>query len=616
MSSNEGQQSQVEPAQQPTLPFNSSNLFPIVGLLVLVAILALLLRSGGRTKIHKDKPSAKFCSARKIRRINQKARQQMATRDVTKTSFALNPDTGLYFYSCNPGGVIKGLAGKGKSVQVKALIRSAIGQAHSIVVTDADGELCRETAAYAKANGYEIHVYAPGVKDTSTSGNNAPFTGSFNPVDVMRDPDDRAKAMEITRALFVNNGEDVQKRHAYFGPQSDAITDTALMIAKQSQYPDLLMVATILSLPDLAERLDIAEKQGRFGSSAPDGLPYFAKSASSGLRSVAKSGKGGGESPGASIQSTALNNVSKFIDPEISKALLPSTIPLELKGKTIIYCRVDRPQIKATAPAVSVMMHLLLNHNLDKKRENNLTFITDEANFFILPDLEAISKLERKKGFCIWLSFQQNSGMDESYGERRWSGIESNLSNKIYFNTGELKSNEDISKRLGEKTIKIQHHSRSFGSSRSNSISDDLDVVPLVPVSVIDGMNSPGQCIVQASGYGHPIPYIDRTIPYDPKGPIVQLEKDCLADWYDLLLPAFQAEHKGKLMQRSIQDELEDRAVAANLLLPHPRIVALREQKRQEQQKKEQQQLQDQQAPVSTDKFIQTPQTLLPVTKG
>ena len=263
---------------------------------------------------------------------------------------------------------------------------------------------------------------------------------------------------------------------------------------------------------------------------------------------------------------------------------------------------------------MSTMMHLLLNHNLDKKRENNLTFLCDEANFFILPDLEAISKLERKKGACIWLSFQQDSGMIEAYGERRWSGIESNFPNKIYFNTGELKSNEAISKRLGDKTIRIKHHSRSFGSSRTTSVSDNLDVVPLVPVSVIEGMNSPGQCIVHASGYGEPIPYIDQTLPYDPDGPTQQLEKQCLADWYDLLLPAFQSEHKKRLMQRSIQDELEVRAVAANLLLPHPRIVALREQKRKEQEQRKQK---EQATSASADKTNQAkPQTLLPVAKG
>ncbi|NJM66938.1 MAG: type IV secretory system conjugative DNA transfer family protein [Acaryochloris sp. RU_4_1] len=608
-------QQTIQPQPPPRRELGAGDFIPIVVPAVLLFIIFIFFYRSPRTKIHEQMADARFATSREIRKGNIEAKRQIAKRKLTETGFELNPETNIKFAFSNPGGEIIGLSGLGKSVEViLPLIRSAIEQEHTIYVTDIEGELISKTAAYAHTNGYEIYVYAPGIEELNALGEWAQYTGTFNFLEVMRHADDKAKSQEITRGLNVNTQEDTEKRHAYFGPQSDALLETALMLAKGSQYPDMLMVWAIITLSDLAERLDAAAKSGRFGAE----LSYFAKQSSAGLRAVATEGKGKGDSPSASIQSSAFNAFSKFIDPGVAKALLPSTIPLEHKGKSIVYCRLDRTQLKATSPLVATALHLWLNYNLDpqRKRDRNLTFISDEANFFILPDLEPLAKLARKKGGTFWLAYQQISGMEEAYGKKRWTGIAANLKNKVYFNTGETESNEMISKRLGKQTIVVQTASSSTSTnSRSNSESDQFKEVPLVSDSDLSGLNRPGHCVIVSAAYKHPVSFVEKPMPYDENSATAQLEKKCEQLWAERLLPALQEEHQtllpietdpltGQQRQVTIADEISNREFVADMLLPHPNYLKAKEQAERTV------------AAVSKAATAQRPQTLLPTMKG
>lgn len=543
-----------------------------------------------KTEIPEGMPDARFSNKKEIRKGNAEARRQIARGKLTETAFELNPETGISFAFSNPGGVIPGLSGMGKSLNfIIPLIRSAIRQKHTIFVTDIEGELIAATAAFAHANGYKgrIYAYAPGIAELSPLGKYVQFGGSFNFLDVMRHPNDKAKAQEISRGLNINTQEDTAKRHAYFGPQSDALMETALMLAKGSRCPDMLMVWAIITLPDLAERLDIAAKSGRLGKE----LSFYAKQSSAGLRAVAGQGKGKGDSPSTSIQSSAFNSFSKFIDPEVAKAFLPSTIPLEHSGPSIVYCRLDRTQLKATSPLVATGLHLWLNYNLDpqRKRDRNLTLISDEANFFILPDLEALAKLARKKGGTFWLAYQQNSAMDEAYGKNRWKGIEANLKNKIFSNTGEHDYHKIVSESLGKKTIIVNTANSSHSTnSRSSGSSDQLKEVPLVPAEKLDSQKLPGHFVISSASYPHPISFLDKPIPYDPESETAQLEEQCKKAWEEKLLPALQEEHlrsqstytdpdTSEKTTLTIEDEIALRERIANTMLPHPDVVKARE---------------------------------------
>lgn len=582
----------TQPPPQPP-PQQQSGIGTFIGPIIAVAILmvcAFILSGKPKTEIPEGMPNARFSTKDEIRKGNTEARRQIARGKLTETAFTLNPETGITFAFSNPGGVIPGLAGTGKSNNfIIPLLRSSIDQRHTIFVTDVEGELIAATAAYAHANGYKgrIYAYSPGVQELSPLGKLVQFGGSFNFLEVMKHPNDKAKAQEISRGLNVNTQEDTQKRHAFFGPQSDALMETALMLAKGSKCPDMLMVWAIITLPDLAERLDIAAKSGRLGKE----LSFYAKQSSAGLRAVAGQGKGKGDSPSASIQSSAFNMFSKFIDPEVAKAFLPSTIPLEHSGPSIVYCRLDRTQLKATSPLVATALHLWLNYNLDpqRKRDRNLTLISDEANFFILPDLAALAKLARKKGGTFWLAYQQNSAMDEAYGKAQWKGIEANLKNKAYFNTGEHDYHKIVSESLGKRTLVINTANSSHSSNnRTTGSSDQLKEVPLVPASKLDEQKLAGRCVVSSASYPHPVNFLDKPIPYDPNSKTAKVQKQCVKAWEEKLLPALQEEHlsgqssytdpeTGKTTTLTIEDEIALRERLANSMLPHPDVVRARE---------------------------------------
>lgn len=591
-------QSQPPPAQPPPRPGPGLGDFAQVLIpIVLIVVIWFFMGGKAKTAVHEDMPSARFANEDEIRKGNIKARKQLAERKLTKTAYELNPESGIKFASCNPGGIVPGLSGMGKSLNFMIpLILSAIDQEHTIFVADAEGELMEATAAYARQNGYAVHVYAPGIEEPDMLGEVSQFTGVFNFLDVMRHSSDKAKAQEISRALNVNNTEGNEKRHAFFGPQSDALLETALMLAKGSDYPDMLMVWAILTLPDLAKRLAIAVEKGRFQKE----LSPFAKESSAGIRAAAAGSKSGGDSTSANIQSSVFNMFSKFIDPGIARVFLPpSSIPLEHTGKSIVYGRIDRTQITATAPLVSTAFHLWFNYNLDpqRKRTRNLTGIIDEAQFTILPDLEALAKLARKKGGNFWLAYQQNSGMEEAYGVKRWKGIAANLKNKVYFNTGETDYHKVVSESLGTKTIVVKTANSSTSSkNRTSGESDQFKEVPLVSTSTLDGMDT-GNCVVVSKVYRHPVSFIEKMIPYDEESDRAKMLEKSKDAWWKKILPAMQEAHSNRspgfhnfVTQEHekfpIEAEIATREFAANWLLPLPEVVEKMEEKEAEEKAK------------------------------
>ena len=217
-------QSTTQQPLRPPQPGQQQGLGTFIGPIIAVVILVVcvfILNGKPKTEIPDGMPNARFSTKDEIRAGNREARRQIAKGELTETAFELNPETGITFAFSNPGGVFPGLSGTGKSKNfIIPTLRSAIRQKHSIFVTDVEGELIKATAAYAHANGYKgrIYAYAPGVQSLSPLGKLVQFGGSFSFLDVMRHPNDKAKAQEISRGLNVNTQEDTQKRHGLFWP--------------------------------------------------------------------------------------------------------------------------------------------------------------------------------------------------------------------------------------------------------------------------------------------------------------------------------------------------------------------------------------------------------------
>lgn len=543
-------------------------------------------------------PQAREATKEEIREGNALGRIQRAERVVGESAIRLNPETRLILSDINPGGVIPGASKRGKTeTGVKPVLESHLEVGDSIIVCDIKGDLMESTAAYARALGYKIYVFAPGIEyPDKYTGRRIQISDGLNFADFLEGPEDTDGTLEITRALNLNMTKDPDKRHEYFGPQGDAAQETTLLTAKLSPSPDILTSWELLGLDRLAERLQTAYEENRMNG---DDLPYYVQHRSRGMRAIAKDK--GSSNPGPTIQSTASQLLNRFISPKIAKCLLKTTIPLDLTGKTIVYFRIDEDNLQATAPLVATALHMLIRRNISniRKRENHLVLIADEASQYPLPALHEWAALSRSNGFVAWLAYQQETQMKYIYGDK-WEIIRANLPTRIYFDQGDKKCNELIAKDLDELTIVAAKKGYSFSSGSNNhSSSDDFQKVSLLSAAEIGRMTQKGQCIIVSPGYkNRPIIYKDKPIPFATKGTedypeltrnivarfpalspylmpyadVCDQRRRFKAIWKNDLVPKLQEQHENNFGEIDVKQEIQNRTELANILLPEPEI--------------------------------------------
>lgn len=538
-----------------------------VGLSTIVFLIWLSTLNKRKTQIPEGMPNAREATPKEIKEGSNKAKLIRATGAIDKTSIQLNLETGLTLGPVNPGGVFSGKSGSGKTENFGLrLIESLAEDGASMIISDIKGELMEKTAAYLHSLGYDLHFIAPGIKEESKySAEKLPFSGGLNLLDLIESEEDLAGTLELTRGININAVENYERRHQYFGPQSDLMQQSMMLGAKSSEYADMLMVWELMGLNNIAERLAAAKEHNKMG----DGLPYFMTHLSRGLRTVANSSSSA--NPGPTIQSTASQNWVQFLDPEIAKCMTKTTIPLDLTGKQAIFFRINEDQLEATKTYLAAAQHMLIKRNISytHRRQNNLGVIIEEASFTLYPDAKKWSALGRQNGLLLWMIYQQEEQMQELYGEKRWESIAANLPTRIYANQGSYKSNQVIASRLGTKTIITTVENESFGSGRTTSRNDSFQQVDLMTADRLDAMKKPGQCIiVDASTNGHPIIYEETQIPYDENSRQAKIRRQCEDKWREEILPSLQEEYQNNFGDINIQVAMENRAAAAEDLLP------------------------------------------------
>ena len=538
-----------------------------VGFLSIVFIIWLSTLNKRRTQIPEGMPNAREATPKEIKEGSNKAKLIRAEGNIEKSAIQLNPETGITLGPVNPGGLISGKSGGGKTENFALrVIESLAEDGAAMVISDIKGELMEKTAAYLHDLGYDIHFLAPGIKEESKySAEKLPFSGGLNLLDLIESEEDLAGTLELTRGININAVENYERRHQYFGPQSDLMQQSMMLGAKSSEYADMLMVWELMGLNNIAERLAAAKDNDKMGK----GLPYFMTHLSRGLRTVANSSSSA--NPGPTIQSTASQNWVQFLDPEIAKCMTKTTIPLDLTGKQAIFFRINEDQLEATKTYLAAAQHMLIKRNISytHKRQNNLGVIIEEASFTLYPDAKKWSALGRQNGLLMWMIYQQEEQMQELYGEKRWESIAANLPTRIYMNQGSYKSNQVIANRLGKKTIISTTENESFGSNHSRSRNDSFQQIDLMTADRLDAMKKPGQCIiVDASTNGHPIIYEKKQLPYNENSPQAKIREQCKVAWREKILPSLQEEHQKHFGDINVQVAMENRAAAAEDLLP------------------------------------------------
>lgn len=543
---------------QPSIEHYTRHLFSPSGLMLmgcLVGFLVLQMLSG--TKKGKLATSY-FGGTRETSKAKKKAVKQIATPKCdsatlyigrhkftdknTQNQKSTNPIP-LYIPDVQRGTAVIGAPGSGKSFSaINPMIYSAIDQGFPIVLYDFKYPTQAKVASYAKKMGYKVHVFAPGFPESEVC----------NPLDFLRDSTDAETARQLATVINKNfKMMAASNEDAFFGPAGDQLTEAILMLTKQSQYPDIMTAAAILSSDRMVERLVAAN------------LNPWIKIAFGQLFSSA-----GSEKTVAGIAGTASLMFTRFMKKNTLGCFVGrTTLPLEIKGKQMIIFGLDRERRDAVGPLLCSILHMTVARAIAKKREDPLIVVLDEVPSLYLPDLFRWLNESRSEGFCGILGWQNMGQLEKYYGKEVAKTILGACGTKFIFNPGEEESARLFSAYLGDEEIKYKQKSRSTGGGKtSTSISEQEKTRKLFEPAQFLKL-PPGKCIFINPAYSNKneasVPLL-KAIKV-PKA-LINIEQENDVGW-KILIDKLTKESTQK---RPTQEDLDARVTEVNKLFPIP----------------------------------------------
>ena len=492
-------------------PGIESALFSPAGLRVLacgaVIVIAKIIDSKGG--------KAKLATARWGGAVEKKAARQLAIKQITsrkhnrvslyvgtpkniksevingirKTSIPEDSKT-LYFPEAQRGILVCGGPGSGKSFSmVNPLIRSAVDQGLPIVLYDfkyAQQESATAVAkgqapilaGYALERGYQVTVLAPGFAESAVA----------NPIDFLRSNEDSEMARQLAITLNRNfQLGDKDSGNSFFTNAGDQLVQAVFMLAKGTEYPDIMMCQAILGLPKLVKRIEQAAE-----------LNFMVREAFAQFVSVA-----GSPETAASIVGTASGLFSRFMVPSALAAFCGKTnIPLDLKGRQMVIFGMNKEKRDVIAPLLVSILHLLISRNVANKRTSPLVLAVDELPTLYLPALVDWLNQNREDGLISLLGLQNLSMLIESYGENTTNAIFGGCATKAFFNPQDDVAAERFSNFLGEEEIKYKQRSRSSGGKggASTSNSDQNSTRKLFDINQFNTLPE-GKAVIISPGF-------------------------------------------------------------------------------------------------------------------
>ncbi len=522
-------------------PLASPMFIGYFGLMVLLAMLSVFSQ-GSRKKIS----DVRWVSGGEIRAGKKRGRKQI--RKQKPNEIALEFERGLVLGDLQPAMAVVGKSriGKTRSV-IDPGIKSGIDQDWTMFVLDVKGNLMKKHAAYALSKGYDCYVYAPGFE----------YSDGLNFLDFMEDASDAKAAYEMGRVLEQNFGEPGARKDSFFSPQGIALLKTVFMLAKDSPFPDLLSAFKFLTLPNLAKRIESAQKEGYFNDVD---INSWIGDAAVGLRAVADS-----PPTSAGIVGTATTHFQNLVDKSIIPCLLKSTIPLDLTGKQIVFFQIDEEAKAATSPLVAMAIHMLMVRNLNAKvkRDRPLGVILDEFTEIKLPDAENFMKKNAEYGMLMMLGYQSDSQLIMKYTREEADAMLANCSTKMIFNTGHLETARKYSQTLGEKDDWFKTQSISTGKNRSTSTAEHWHKIPLMSGDAIERMGQ-GKCIIRSPCYK----YRPRKLKVRINKKNDRLWSRCEVAWDKRMLPVLRQQFENLLKDTTLEVEKLNRQTMAEVTLP------------------------------------------------
>jgi type IV secretion system protein VirD4 len=437
----------------------------LLGMLLMLAAMRLTQSKTGTIS------TGRFGQGAEKRLAQRTAKQQRKQRKAHRVSFKSGK---LHIPEAQQGIAVCGAPNSGKTYSIiDPVIRDAIGQGFPIVVYDFKGAQLEAHAVYAATQGYEVHVFAPGF----------PYTGVCNPLDFVRDASDALMAGQLAEVIYKNTrrGNNASEND-FFSSAGQKLVEAVILLSKLTEFPDLLMAKKLLNLPGLTKRIRLAAQSGR--------VPLWTIESFSQLISSEDA-----EKQVAGIVATAQRTFDKFI----SKELIPSfvgktTIPLDLKGKQILFLQVDTQKRDVVAPLLAALLHLIVARNFAKPRDEPLVVSLDELPTLHLDDLPKWINEFRSYGFCAILGYQNFAQLQHIYGKELSRAIFAACGTKVFFNPRDDETAGLVSRYLGEKEVRVFTKSTSSGMNHSTSRNEQIQKMPLMTIDEVLKLDQ-GECV-------------------------------------------------------------------------------------------------------------------------
>lgn len=467
----------------------------------------------------------------------------------------------LYLPDAQRGIAVCGGPGTGKTYSViNPALRSAIDQGHAMLLYDFkypsqsgknDGSSQTEQiVGYAERAGYDISFFCPGFKESAVC----------NPLDFLQPrhglPAEADAETARQMSLVMNRNFrmfSTDKEDPFFGPAGDQLVTAIFMLAKSSDYADMMMCQALLSVEDLVKRLQAAE------------LNPWIRAAFGQFLSVGKS-----EKTVASIAGTANIIFSRFIMPAILSAICgKTTLPLDLDRKQLIVFGMDRERRDVVGPLLATVLHMIVNRNVAKGRDSPLVLSLDEVPTLYLPTIVNWLNENRSDGLVSILGFQNIVQLEEVYG-KKFKSILGGCATKAIFNPQEPDSAKHFSEYLGEEEIHFKQKSHgSSGGKGSSNVSDQDRTRKLFEPSQFLKLPK-GRCILISPGYENKE---EASIPLNQMIKIpaadIRFADESVADW-EAIRAGFVVNSSQRTPNKTA---LCDRYEASDQLIPMPQKV-------------------------------------------
>ena len=223
----------------------------LLACLGLVGLIALVGGSSKKGKLAKgyfgdrlEKGAAKRVALKQMRDLKKNA---VAVWVGTPTQNPLGKSP-LYLPDAQRGMAVLGAPGTGKTVSVIDQVAiSVIEQGFPLILWDFKYPTqTSRLAAYAVKQGYDLHIFAPGYPESEVC----------NPLEFLKDAADSMMARQFAEVMNQNFKRSEQAaQDGFFGPAGDQVTEAIMMLARGTDFPDLMMCQALASRTDLAHQI-------------------------------------------------------------------------------------------------------------------------------------------------------------------------------------------------------------------------------------------------------------------------------------------------------------------------------------------------------------------------